>query len=120
MALRCMVEVEAWGPHPGCREFMTEPDVFNCSVDAEWRVVWIEQWAKREYEFNAELLCGDHMEEMMPYLSDVHNQSQGWSELVGEVSATYIGPDKPRKFRDLMQLSRAVDPEMGIYRLAGT
>lgn len=26
----CQVSVETWGPHPGCAEFMTQPDVWNC------------------------------------------------------------------------------------------
>lgn len=98
MTLRCMVEVEAWGPHPGCKEFMDAPDIFPCGGDAEWRVVWVERWMGQGYEFNAEILCADHMEEMTPYLTNVAGESQGYSELIGEVSATYIGEPKPRKF----------------------
>lgn len=32
----CMFEVEAWGPHPGCAEFMAQPDSWTCSARAEF------------------------------------------------------------------------------------
>jgi hypothetical protein len=33
-AIRCFHVFEAWGPHEGCREFMTRPDVFVCRQPA--------------------------------------------------------------------------------------
>lgn len=29
-----MWECAAWGPHPGCAEFMTEPDTWTCAAPA--------------------------------------------------------------------------------------
>lgn len=31
----CMFEVEAWGPHPGCAEFMDEVETWTCEAPAD-------------------------------------------------------------------------------------
>lgn len=60
-SLRCEITHETWGPHPGCREFMTEPDVFPCGGWATVRLVWMESagYEPSGYYFGAMLLCID-------------------------------------------------------------
>lgn len=68
--LNCTIEEihEAWGPHPGCKEFMTEPDTFpvKCDDEARYRVVWTNDFENfrddgpYDIEIWAELMCPKH------------------------------------------------------------
>lgn len=57
-SLRCEITHETWGPHPGCQEFMAEPDVYPCGGWATVRLVWTEDGIGG-VSFNAILLCID-------------------------------------------------------------
>lgn len=73
---------EAWGPHPGCKEFMTEPEAIfevKCDHKAAFRVVWTEDLPKilnpfsAEVEFDADLLCHSHLTTWLEDLRDPYS-----------------------------------------------
>ena len=40
----CQIEIESWGPHPGCAEFMDGPEaVFDCGDEATHHAIIEEQ-----------------------------------------------------------------------------
>jgi hypothetical protein len=41
-AIKCEFEAETWGPHSGCAEFMSRPEVHTCAAPATHVVKWIE------------------------------------------------------------------------------
>lgn len=42
MNLICQFTHEAWGPHPGCKEFMDEPEIYQCGQPATGIIVEID------------------------------------------------------------------------------
>ena len=58
----CGIIIEAWGPHPGCAEFMDEPDQFRCGVAADVQFVLNDLvWDGGPYTLNA---CREHAGEV--------------------------------------------------------
>lgn len=63
---KCDFVHEAWGPHPGCKEFMTEPETWPCSNEAT--TVTVSQfsgpsWPDHEWEtvIFPTYACAEHL-----------------------------------------------------------
>ncbi len=62
----CEFEYEAWGPHPGCREFMDGPEaVFPCGEPAVMRFHIICHTPEGD-EPGTLLACATHVREIGP------------------------------------------------------
>lgn len=60
----CQYEIEMWGPHPGCREFMTEPEaVVTCGRPASVRHTEADPTGTL-----TELLCDEHASDALSSL----------------------------------------------------
>ena len=65
--VRCDATIEVWGPHPGCREFMSEPETFVCGEQA------VRLWVVEEHDPDGRELvtyarCNDHgLDGPLPY-----------------------------------------------------
>lgn len=62
----CDATIEVWGPHPGCREFMTEPECFPCSAPATAavtveEVVYDDEAGEMASERTTYLRCAEHL-----------------------------------------------------------
>ena len=60
-AIGCAMTWEAWGPHPGCAEFMTRPDVWGCDAPATHVVKWAATDADGPYQAR---MCAGHAAEV--------------------------------------------------------
>ena len=64
---KCEWVHEAWGPHLGCAEFMTEPERFECQADTTHYVV-LKQHGPEGPWVEAHNFCGEHyVEAMVPF-----------------------------------------------------
>jgi hypothetical protein len=51
----CQAIIEVWGPHEGCREFMSEPESFPCGGEAAALLT-----LSCDGTITTEFLCGEH------------------------------------------------------------
>lgn len=50
MELKCFAEYETWGPHEGCREFMDQPETWDCDGRVCAYIVFTIPEVEREWE----------------------------------------------------------------------
>jgi len=56
----CYHAWEAWGPHPGCKEFMTQPEaIIQCAEPAQYVAKCTSPWGEERY-----LVCTQHAREI--------------------------------------------------------
>lgn len=65
--MKCEASDYYWGPHPGCREFMTEPEVAPCQEEAEYLVVTVvSEWdgLQGTEQMYTNVFCERHTQEL--------------------------------------------------------
>lgn len=80
----CEYQAETWGPHPGCAEFMSEPEVWPpcgdpATVRFEFRDDWLEAMTGEDGHTVLHR-CAEHAELARQELTDAGQQISGLVE----------------------------------------
>jgi hypothetical protein len=80
----CDFQAETWGPHPGCKEFMSAPEVWPpCGERATTRFEFRDDWQEAmtgEDAHTVLLRCAEHAEVARQELAEAGNEISGLVE----------------------------------------